>query len=115
MFRSGLFLVADLDILFKGHHPVKTSSPAEQSLAAEEEEQDDKKAQVVSPILFMCEDEGIEEVKKASLPTQNPQCNGQVTEEYGNLYLVPSRKCCLYNFSCFYFFIFHKSFTNPVL
>uniref|UniRef100_A0A3Q3CUQ4 Titin-like n=1 Tax=Haplochromis burtoni TaxID=8153 RepID=A0A3Q3CUQ4_HAPBU len=71
----------DLDIPFKGHHPVKTSSPAEQSLAAEEEKQDDEKSQVVSPILFMCEYEGIEEVKKDSLPTQNPQCNGQVTEE----------------------------------
>lgn len=110
MFRTGLFHVADLDIPFKGHHPVKTSSPAEQRLAAEEEKQDDEKSQVVSPILFMCEDERIEEVKKDSLPTQNPQCNGQFTEEYGNSYLVPSRKCCLYNFSCFYF-LFSTNFS----
>lgn len=110
LFSSGLFLVTDLDIPFKGHRPVKTSSPAELNLAAEEEKQDDEKAQVVSPILFMCEDEGIEEVKKDSLPTQNPQCNGHITEEYGNSYLVPSRKCCLCNFSCFFFYfpqIFH--------
>ncbi|XP_030612585.1 uncharacterized protein LOC115799515 isoform X1 [Archocentrus centrarchus] len=72
----------DLDIPFKAHGPVKTSSPIIQNMAVEEEEkQDNEKEQVVSPILFGFEDVGLEEPKKDLLPTQSPQRNEHISEE----------------------------------
>jgi len=68
-----------LEIPFKAHGPVKTSSPIEQNIGVEE--QDNEKDQVVSPILFNCEDEAAEEPNKDPLPTQEPHCNGLSTEE----------------------------------
>lgn len=75
-------LVADFDLPFKAHAPVKTSSPIDQNMAVEGvEELDDEKDQVVSPILFACDDEEKEEAKTEPPPTQTPKCNGHVTEE----------------------------------
>ncbi|XP_023122063.2 uncharacterized protein si:ch211-161h7.4 isoform X1 [Amphiprion ocellaris] len=77
-------LDTDCDIPFKAHGPVKTSSPIEQNMGTkgEEEKQDDEKHEVVSAVLFPCEDEGEEEVKTKPLPIQKPQGNGHITEEY---------------------------------
>ncbi|KAM6908115.1 uncharacterized protein PEZ65_016426 [Lycodopsis pacificus] len=74
-----LDIVADLDIPFKAHMPVKTSSPIEVNVVVEE--LDNKKDQVVSPILFPCEEEGKEEAKTEPLLIQDPQRNGQGTEQ----------------------------------
>ncbi|XP_062297920.1 glutamic acid-rich protein [Scomber scombrus] len=60
----------DIDIPFKGHGPVKTSSPIERDIGAEQ--QDNGKDQIVSPILFLCEDKEQEEAKK---------CNRHTAEE----------------------------------
>uniref|UniRef100_UPI0037E78691 nucleolar protein dao-5 n=1 Tax=Semicossyphus pulcher TaxID=241346 RepID=UPI0037E78691 len=71
----------DLDIPFKAHRPVKTSSPIER-VVEHVAELDTGKDRVVSPILFACEDEGVEEEAKTDPPpTQKPQCNGHITEE----------------------------------
>ncbi|KAM4533965.1 uncharacterized protein PAE49_022287 [Odontesthes bonariensis] len=74
----------DLEVPFKAHGPVKTSSPIEQKLGVEE--QDNEKDQVVSPILFNCVDEAAEEPNMEPNidpppPTQKPHCNGLSTEE----------------------------------
>ncbi|XP_059182708.1 nucleolar and coiled-body phosphoprotein 1 isoform X2 [Centropristis striata] len=74
---SKLDLVADLDIPFRVHGPVKTSSPIEEKLDVEHVEEHE----VVSPVLFACEDEGTEEAKTEALPIQEPNCNGHVTQE----------------------------------
>lgn len=81
----------DLDIPFKGHGPVKTSSPIERDIGAEE--QDNEKEQAVSPILFFCEEKEQEEAKKEPLPIQKPQSNGLTTEESDdfNLESPPSK------------------------
>ncbi|XP_029314178.1 proteoglycan 4 isoform X2 [Cottoperca gobio] len=54
-------LDTDLDIPFKAHMPVKTSSPIEEKMIVEE--LNHEKDVVMSPVLFACEDEGIEEEK----------------------------------------------------
>ncbi|KAK9527723.1 hypothetical protein VZT92_014259 [Zoarces viviparus] len=69
----------DLDIPFKAHMPVTTSSPIEVNVVVDE--LDNKKVQVVSPILFACEDEGKEEAKSEPLLIQDPQRTGHGTEE----------------------------------
>ncbi|XP_068438358.1 neurofilament heavy polypeptide [Clinocottus analis] len=69
----------DLDIPFKAHMPVKTSSPIEVNAVVEE--LDNAKDQVVFPILFADEDEGKEEAKAELLLIQEPQCNEHGTEE----------------------------------
>ncbi len=64
---------------------MKTSSPIEENKVVEGvEELDNEKDQVVSPILFACEDEGEEEEERKTEPllTQKPQCNGHITDEY---------------------------------
>ncbi|KAM7390439.1 hypothetical protein PAMA_008547 [Pampus argenteus] len=68
----------DLDIPFKGHGPVKTSSPIEGDIGAKEKASE--KDQNVSPILLFCEYEDQEEAIKEPLTSQNPQCNGHTTE-----------------------------------
>ncbi|XP_037312326.2 protein piccolo [Pungitius pungitius] len=73
--------VIDLDVPFKAHMPVKTSSPIEEKMVVVEE-LDNEKHHVVSPILFACGDEGEEEAKTEPLLLQEPQCNGHGTEEY---------------------------------
>lgn len=77
--KDAAFVVPDLDIPFKAHRPVKTSSPIEENMVVEE--LDNEKDRVVSPLLFACEDEGKEEAKTEPLLIQNPRCNGHVTEE----------------------------------
>lgn len=67
----------DLDIPFKAHGPVKTSSPIEQNMGADGVEKHEK-GQVVLP---NCVDEIAEEPCEDPLPTQKPQCNGEVAEE----------------------------------
>ncbi|XP_044031705.1 uncharacterized protein si:ch211-161h7.4 isoform X2 [Siniperca chuatsi] len=75
-------LDVDLDFPFKAHGPVKTSSPIEENMVVQDvEELENEKDQVVSPILFACEDEGKEEAKTEPLPTQKTQCNELITEE----------------------------------
>ncbi|KAM7369883.1 hypothetical protein PAMP_011172 [Pampus punctatissimus] len=68
----------DLEIPFKGHGPVKTSSPIEGDIGAKEKA--NEKDQNMSPILFFCEYEDQEEAIKEPLPIQNTQCNGHTTE-----------------------------------
>ncbi|XP_032359544.1 uncharacterized protein si:ch211-161h7.4 isoform X2 [Etheostoma spectabile] len=80
----------DLDIPFKAHRPVKTSSPIEENMVVEE--LDNEKSQVVSPLLFACEDEGKEEAKTETLLIPNPQCNGDViVEDDSQLESPPSK------------------------
>ncbi|XP_031706442.1 uncharacterized protein LOC116385269 [Anarrhichthys ocellatus] len=80
----------DLDIPFKAHMPVKMSSPIEVNVVVEE--LDNKKDQVVSPILFACEDEGKEEAKTEPLLIQDPQHNGHGTEENDSEWESPPSK-----------------------
>ena len=76
------FLVVDLDIPFKAHGPVKTSSPIEPNMGVEcIKEQDNEKDQIVSPILFICEDEVVEIPNTDPVPTEKPYANGLVTEQ----------------------------------
>lgn len=71
-----------MDIPFKAHGPVKTSSPIEPNMDAEcVKEQDNEKDQIVSPILFNCEDVAAEEPEADPLPTEKPCSNGLVTEQ----------------------------------
>ncbi|XP_034416256.1 uncharacterized protein si:ch211-161h7.4 [Cyclopterus lumpus] len=81
----------DLDIPFKAHMPVKTSSPIEENTVGEE--LDNEKDQVVSPILFAYEDEGKEEAKTEPLLIQEHQCNEHGTEknDYSELESPPSK------------------------
>nr|XP_040023474.1 uncharacterized protein si:ch211-161h7.4 [Gasterosteus aculeatus aculeatus] len=67
----------DLDVPFKAHMPVKTSSPIEEKMVVEE--LDNEKDHVVSPILFACDDEAA--AKTEPLLLQGPQCNGHGTEQ----------------------------------
>ncbi|XP_034717628.1 uncharacterized protein si:ch211-161h7.4 [Etheostoma cragini] len=83
----------DLDIPFKAHRPVKTSSPIEENMVVEE--LDNEKSQVVSPLLFACEDEGKEEAKTETPLIQNPQCNGHVIEEDDSQLESPPSKIVL--------------------
>uniref|UniRef100_A0A8C9YXJ1 Mif2/CENP-C cupin domain-containing protein n=1 Tax=Sander lucioperca TaxID=283035 RepID=A0A8C9YXJ1_SANLU len=83
----------DLDIPFKAHRPVKTSSPIEENMVVEE--LDNEKDRVVSPLLFACEDEGKEEAKTEPLLIQNPRCNGHVTEEDDSQLESPPSKIVL--------------------
>ncbi|XP_078136850.1 uncharacterized protein LOC144537203 [Sander vitreus] len=83
----------DLDIPFKAHRPVKTSSPIEENMVVVE--LDNEKGRVVSPLLFACEDEGKEEAKTEPLLIQNPQCNGHVTEEDDSQLESPPSKIVL--------------------
>ncbi|KAM8823064.1 uncharacterized protein AB9W97_005175 isoform 2-T2 [Spinachia spinachia] len=69
-------LLIDLDVPFKAHMPVKTSSPIEEKLV-----EDNEKDHAVSPILVACEDKGEEQTNTQPLLLQAPQCNGQGTEE----------------------------------
>lgn len=69
-----LFCLTVLDLPFKAHRPVKTSSPIEgNGVMNGGNEVDNKKDRVVSPILFLCEDDDREEPKSEPLPTQ--KCN----------------------------------------
>lgn len=66
----------DLDIPFKAHVPVKTSSPIEKNMVVGGVEELDKAS---------CEDDERqeeEERKTDPLSTQKPQCNGHMTEDY---------------------------------
>ncbi|XP_028425659.1 microtubule-associated protein 1B-like [Perca flavescens] len=83
----------DLDIPFKAHMPVKTSSPIEENMVVEE--LDNEKDQVASPLLFACEDEGKEEANTEPLLIQNPQCNGHVTDEDNSQLESPPSKIVL--------------------
>lgn len=74
-----LFFVADVDLPFKVHGPVKTSSPIDENMGVKGvEELDNEKDRVVSPILFVCEDDGKEEAMSGALPSQNS--NGEITK-----------------------------------
>ncbi|KAM9713322.1 uncharacterized protein ACNS7B_023551 isoform 2-T2 [Menidia menidia] len=81
----------NFDIPFKANGHVKTSSPIEKNIDVKE--QDNKNDQVVSPILFNCEDEVVEELNKDSPVSQKPHCNGLNAEESADLDLEspPSR------------------------
>uniref|UniRef100_A0AAQ4PUJ6 Mif2/CENP-C cupin domain-containing protein n=1 Tax=Gasterosteus aculeatus aculeatus TaxID=481459 RepID=A0AAQ4PUJ6_GASAC len=72
LLKYATFSVADLDVPFKAHMPVKTSSPIEEKMVVEE--LDNEKDHVVSPILFACDDEAA--AKTEPLLLQGPQCNG---------------------------------------
>ncbi|XP_029935853.1 treacle protein isoform X2 [Myripristis murdjan] len=74
----------DMDMFspFKGHGPMKTSSPIEWN--KDVEEPDDEKDRTVSPILFACEDDVQEELKMIPLPIQKPPQSGQITEKSGD-------------------------------
>lgn len=74
-----MFLVVDMFSPFKGHGPMKTSSPIE--CDKDVEEPDDEKDRTVSPILFACEDDVQEELKMIPLPIQKPPHSGQITEK----------------------------------
>ncbi|XP_061569607.1 uncharacterized protein si:ch211-161h7.4 isoform X2 [Cololabis saira] len=70
----------DLDIPFKAHGPVKTSSPIELIMgAASVEVQDNEKDEIVSPILFNFEDEVAGEPNTAPVPTDKPSLSGEIT------------------------------------
>ncbi|XP_042366612.1 titin isoform X2 [Plectropomus leopardus] len=72
-----LKLDIDLDIPFKAHGPVKTSSPIEDNPVVEPVgEFDNEKDQAVSPLLFACEDEGKEEANAEPQTIQEPQGSG---------------------------------------
>lgn len=77
LLKYATFSVADLDVPFKAHMPVKTSSPIEEKMVVEE--LDNEKDHVVSPILFACDDEAA--AKTEPLLLQGPQCNGHGTEQ----------------------------------
>ena len=78
-----LVLVADLDVPFKAHGPVKTSSPIDENMVVKRvEEPDDERDRTVSPLLFVCGDEEKEDADTAEpRPIQEPQCNGHAAEE----------------------------------
>ncbi|XP_051267354.1 nucleolar protein dao-5 isoform X2 [Dicentrarchus labrax] len=89
-------LEIDLDVPFKAHGPVKTSSPIEENIVVEGvEELDNEKDSIVSPILFPCEDEGKEETKTEPSPTQKPQCIGHATEKDDSEFESPPSKITL--------------------
>lgn len=81
----------ELDIPFKAHMPVKTSSPIE--LKKVVEKLNNEKDRVVSTILFADEDDGKEEAKTDSLLIQEHQCNEHSTEknDYSELESPPSK------------------------
>ncbi|TNN88819.1 hypothetical protein EYF80_000696 [Liparis tanakae] len=81
----------DLDIPFKAHMPVKTSSPIE--LKKVVEKLNNEKDRVVSPILFADEDDRKEEAKTEPLLIQEHQCNEHSTEknDYSELESPPSK------------------------
>ncbi|CAJ1082132.1 uncharacterized protein si:ch211-161h7.4 isoform X2 [Xyrichtys novacula] len=71
----------DLDIPFKGHGPVKTSSPIEENLVVEQaREQNEEKDRAVSPILFDCQYDD-EEAETGRVSCQKIQSNGHPTEK----------------------------------
>ncbi|XP_073345016.1 uncharacterized protein [Pagrus major] len=73
----------DLDNPFEVHGPMKTSSPIEEKVIVDGEvEMDNEKHTVMSPVLFAYEDERKEEAEAEPLPTQKPQCNGPVAEQF---------------------------------
>ncbi|XP_008295691.1 neurofilament heavy polypeptide isoform X2 [Stegastes partitus] len=87
-------LDSDCDIPFKAHGPVKTSSPIEQNVCVKgvEEKQDDEKEEVVSAILFPCDDEGKKEDPEPDpLPTQKPEGNATEESDYNDLESPPSK------------------------
>ncbi|XP_035511537.1 nucleolar protein dao-5 isoform X2 [Morone saxatilis] len=89
-------LEIDLDVPFKAHGPVKTSSPIEEDIVVEGvEELDNEKGSIVSPILFPCDDEGKEEAKTEPSPTQTPQCNGLAAENDVSEFESPPSKIAL--------------------
>ncbi|XP_037549889.1 proteoglycan 4 [Nematolebias whitei] len=84
----------DLDIPFKAHTPVKTSSPIEQIMNKKNIKKTvDGNGSAVSPILFNCEDEAVEEPDKNPPSTQKPDFNRRVTENShdGEMGIPPSR------------------------
>ncbi|XP_074549862.1 uncharacterized protein LOC141807632 isoform X2 [Halichoeres trimaculatus] len=74
---------ANLDIPFKGHGPIKTSSPIEENTVAGRGCKDLNKEQdkAVSPILFTCEGEEEEEAQREPAPCQKLQTNGHSTQK----------------------------------
>lgn len=72
-----LFFVADVDIPFKAHGPVKTSSPIEENM---HRKPDDEGSSVFS-VLFNCETEAAEGTDENPPNTQKPQCNGRVADK----------------------------------
>lgn len=76
-------LVMDLDIPFKGHGPLQTSSPIEENMVAGRGcgDQNREKDRVVSPILFTCEGEEEEEAQREPVSQQKPQTNGHSTQK----------------------------------
>lgn len=73
------FFVEDLDLPFKAHGPVKTSSPIEGNKVVEGVEKlADEKERVMLPILFVCEDDG--KAKARTEPLTSQKCNGYVTK-----------------------------------
>lgn len=77
-----LFLITDLDIPFEVHGPRKTSSPIEEKVIVDGEvEMDNEKDTVMSPVLFVYEDQRKEEAETEFLPTQKQQGNGLVAEQ----------------------------------
>ncbi|XP_036935233.1 muscle M-line assembly protein unc-89 [Acanthopagrus latus] len=72
----------DLDIPFEVHGPRKTSSPIEEKVIVDGEvEMDNEKDTVMSPVLFVYEDQRKEEAETEFLPTQKQQGNGLVAEQ----------------------------------
>ncbi|KAM4606757.1 uncharacterized protein ACJ7VT_016890 [Polymixia lowei] len=65
--------IVEIGSPFKEHGPIKTSSPVERNMAVEQH--GCEKDRTVSPILFVCEEQD-----KVILPTQEPQCNGELAE-----------------------------------
>ncbi|XP_019943435.2 nucleolar protein dao-5 isoform X1 [Paralichthys olivaceus] len=82
----------DSDI-FKLHEPVKTSSPIEEIINVVDVEEDNDGKQVVSPILFDCEEERREEAKIQPPTVQEPQVKGHETEiiDDSDLEMPPSK------------------------
>ncbi|XP_029979442.1 altered inheritance of mitochondria protein 21 isoform X2 [Sphaeramia orbicularis] len=82
----------DLDIPFKAHGPVKTSSPIEGNGVDVNKKQANKNHKIMSPILFDCEDDGKEEAQPKPLPVQEIQQNGHTLEDDSPMFeCLPSK------------------------